>query len=386
MRRMASRYVGEYYWTHGPLVLGSEAARKAIATALSEADRKKLVAAGKKKQPVVATKVAGHAVYVLPRADHTRVAAVDKKAAVLVRRNAYANPVLDLPRVMKYDLDWTSEPWKPQVQSLVVPPGGLVLFDAIAQHPDPVQKKDRGREWLRLGLPPGTYVVEYIKEQRFGRGSSVSLLYVHPKDHRPAIGGGATPGAPPPLVIDKPVAAAAKKLRFITSEGGPLLFLPERAAKQWWGVCNEEGESVFDKEPTHYDRACAVRGDAGTLKVDGATAVVLGTPDQTALHPLEDGVLLVRWVGADHAAGLLAAAVGPGVYKPLKPTLTSNGEPWLLFDSAQDGRSLGKKDFARITIPKGTYRVELMTEWDGDVSLGGKTSGVMATAVRLRRE
>lgn len=286
--------------------------------------------------------------------------------------------------MLKYKLAWTTEPWKPSKQTLVVPKSGLVLFDAIAQHPQAPQNAERGQTWLPLELTPGTYVLE-TAQQAFDRRAAVSLLYLHPQGHRPELGGEAAPAAPAALVIDKATAAAAKKLKFVESEGGPLVFMPERVAAKWWGICNEQGDEVYDDEPTHYERACKVRGEVGVLEVGDGDALVLGTPQSTAAHLLEHGLLLLRWVGADHAAAVLAPALGPGVYKATKLVITSRGEPWLLFDSAEDGRKLAKKNIARVTVPKGRYRIELMKEWNGEVSLNGATSEVMTAAVRLAR-
>lgn len=383
-----AKWIGEYHWTHGPLVLATEKARAAIAESLSEPDRKKLVAAGKKKAPLVPLDLGPHALYVLPGANHTRVRAIDAKSALLVRRLGHVNPNLQLPEVMAYEPGWTTEPWTAVKETLVVSKEGFVLFDAIAQHPEAPQNAKRARDAIPLGLPAGKYVVELIPEQKFARGFSVSLLYAHPADHRPELASKrAPPGVPAPLEISKDVARAAKKLAFVETTGGPFLFLPERAAEDWWGVCDEAGEAVFGKEKCDYDRACAVKGEVGTLKVKDATALVLGTPDITAAHLLDDGLLLLRWVGADHAAALLAAALGPGKYRPTKITLESRGEPWILMDSSLDGRTLrtaGKKERSRVQLPKGRYRVEQLQEWNGEVLLDGKKSEVMASAVRLR--
>jgi hypothetical protein len=386
---MPASWIGDYLWTHGPLVLASERARKAIAKTLAEPDRKALVAAGKKKQPIVPATIAGHAVYVLPGANHTRVVEIDRRATLLVRRLAHANPVTELKQAMTYEPGWTTEPWKPQKLVLEVPKGGLVLFDAIAQHAQAAENARRAARSIPLGLPAGSYVVEYIAEQKFGRRFSASLLFVHPADHRPPLGATrARPGVPAPLAITPELAKAAKRLVFVSTTGGPLLLVPERVVKAWKGVCNEAGDAVFGDEPTDYDRACEAGGAVGAVDVGGAGALVLGSPDSTALHPIDGGLLLPRWVGADHGAALLAAALGPGKFKPTKLRVTSRGEPWVLMDSSLDGRKLRKaraQEWQRVTLPKGSYTVEVMKEWNGEVVLAGKSSEVMAGAVRLTR-
>ena len=370
-------FVGEYFHTNGPLVLASDATRKAMMKSLSETDRKAIKSAGTKKAPIVPIEIGGKRAYVLPGSEHTAVKPLDGRAVMLVRRNGYFNPVLELDKVMQYEPGWTTEPWKTLDLVLEVPRGGLVLFDAMAQYPDKKNpsNNERGVPALAAMLPPGKFVIEHVPQQKFARNFAVSLLYIHPADHRPALSAqDEKPGVPAPLVIDKATAAAAKKLKFVESEGGPLIFMPERVLKEWRGI-----------ETKDYDRACGVRGAVGPLSVGSATAIVLTTPDSTAACQHDKDLLLLRWVGADHAAALLAAATGPGKYKKTKTTIESKGETWVLFDSGDDGQKLKKSSGSRIELPKGRYRVDEMDEWNGDVVLAGEKSEVMATAVRLTR-
>jgi hypothetical protein len=384
------RWIGEYFWTHGPHVLGTPAACKAIAASLSEADRKKLVAAEKKAKPIAKVTIAGHDLYVLAGSHHTRFIPIDAKSVVVFRLTSHANEFSgELDKAMAYDPGWTTEPWATTKLALDVPKAGLVLFDSIAQHPEAPQNAKRGKASLALPLPSTAgYVVEHIAKQAFGpkKRHSAELYYLHPKGHRPAlVGSTAEPEAPPALVVAKDVAKAAKALKFVETEGGPFVFMPARVAKQWWGVCNEAGDPVYGEEPTHYDRACDAKGSVPLLKVGDAKALVLRSPDPAALHALENGVLIVRWIGADHAAAVLAPAVGPGKFKATRQKVESRGEPWLLFDATRDGRDVPAKLVAKVGVPKGTYAIEEMDEWSGTISLAGKTSDAMTSAIRLVR-
>lgn len=386
----STRWVGEYFWTYGPHVLGTAAARKAIATTLSEPDRKRLLAAEKKARPITKVAIAGHDLYVLAGSHHTRYVPIDARSVVVFRLTSHANPRTgDLEQAMAYDPGWTTGDWSTTRLALDVPAGGLVLFDTVAQAPEAPQHARRGKDSLALPLPAAAgYVVEHIAKQAFGprQQHTAELLYLHPAGHRPPlVARAARPEAPVPLEVDKAVAKAAKALKFVGTEGGPFVFLPARVAKQWWGVCNQAGDPVYGKQPTHYDRACDARGRVPILKVGDASALVLRSPDATALHPLASGVLLVRWIGADHAAAVLAPALGPATFRSTKQKVESRGEPWLLFDAAQDGRDLPAKRVAKVTVPKGTYAIEQMDEWNGTVALSGKTSEAMTSAVRLVR-
>lgn len=390
MGAAAVQWIGDYHGLRGPLVLSPDAVRAAIAKKLTEPDRKTFVRVGKKvKAALVARTVGGRPAYVLPHASHTRIHVVDARSVVLVRRGprTYANPLTsELAELMAFDPGWTTERWTRIAQRLVVPRGGLVLFDARARD---TATTTRGAESLRLPLPAGTYVVEHIARQEHGKRGTVSMLYVHPAAHRPAlVAANAPPDFPEPLVIAKGVARAAAKLSFVETTGGPLLFLPARLARHWWGVCNESGDAVFGDEPTDYDRACDTRGSVACVKVKGETALVLGSSEPGAIHLMKTGALLLRWSGADHAAALLAPALGPGTFARTKLTLRSRGEPWVLMDSSLDGRTLataGKREWTRARLPAGRYRVELMEAWHGEVLLDGERSDVTAAAVRLSR-
>lgn len=175
-------------------------------------------------------------------------------------------------------------------------------------------------------------------------------------------------------------------LDFAGSGGGPLIALPVQARRHYWGTCNAAGVHVFDQEPTHYDRACEVPGEVGALSLGELQALVFEGPDETAFHALPDGGMFIRWVGADSAPALLAAALSDELEpEVLDETFTApGGEVWLA-DSANDFRiERFEEGLCRFELAAGQYEIEVAS-WDGEVRRGGAIEETMLQVVRLRR-
>lgn len=96
---------------------------------------------------------------------------------------------------------------------------------------------------------------------------------------------------------------------WVASMGGPLAVVPVSVLAAWGG-CTEPGMVVGDATALDdYDRACAVEDLAGVITVgeDGAQALVLADEPATSCYLPEHRAFL-RWLAADSAAGLKAAA------------------------------------------------------------------------------
>jgi hypothetical protein len=183
---------------------------------------------------------------------------------------------------------------------------------------------------------------------------------------------------------------------FVGSHGGPILILPEAFLNRWWGVFNDEGKPVYQQESTDYDRAC-VGGDL-PLKISlrdaspGDThswALVLECPDPSQFVPIENGVLVVRWVGAETTSGLLSVAlqVPEAMWELdcLRLEVPSGGLAML--DSAGDGRRPGDLDngLGRIDLTPGTYAIDRLVEVDTTVEHpAGNDEEVMTQLIRFR--
>jgi hypothetical protein len=100
----------------------------------------------------------------------------------------------------------------------------------------------------------------------------------------------------------------------------------------------------------------------------------------TAILPTDEGVVFVRWVGADQALDLVAALPFAKRWKRSKQVFVAKG-PLVLFDAGLEGRKLGKRAQLPVPLRKGEYSIE-HTEVDGWVQ-GGRE--VMAGFIRLRR-
>ena len=124
-------------------------------------------------------------------------------------------------------------------------------------------------------------------------------------------------------------------MKWIQSNGGPLVLIPRVHLDVWHGIEREVGDSM-----THYDRACAVEADVAVLRVQGIDVLVLGDePFSTAWVPEHNGGLLVRWVYADSEKAIIDSIRS----NSLSPTLMPNGVsfpaagPCRLFDAAEPG-------------------------------------------------
>ncbi|MCZ7667020.1 MAG: immunity 21 family protein [Chloroflexi bacterium] len=159
-------------------------------------------------------------------------------------------------------------------------------------------------------------------------------------------------------------------MRWITSEGGPLLLLDERSLNEWGGVIElltgppaSESWSPGGK-PTDYDRACSVEGYVGLIPVGTQKAVVLGgEPLRTAWMPGRTmaGGMFVRWFFGESEVDFLNWA-----NRVPKDTFRSDGEvAWqrrslVLFDAAVAGRNVKKRpeEYLSIEFEPGIYEIK----------------------------
>jgi hypothetical protein len=185
--------------------------------------------------------------------------------------------------------------------------------------------------------------------------------------------------------------------RFVGSHGGPILVVPKAHVQMWWGCYDEHGEHVFGRAPTDYDRACEDGDLPFTIPLRDAPegdpqrwALVLEAPDNSAFHPTEDGVLVVRWVGADTAAGLLSVALQVPDSEWERDVLELEVAPGglCMFDSSGDGRRPDAIDngVAEVDLAPGRYTVDRIVEIETDVEhRDGTVEDLMVQLVRLRR-
>ena len=192
-------------------------------------------------------------------------------------------------------------------------------------------------------------------------------------------------------VVTPAIAKAAEALTFV-GQGGPLVVLDAADADRWWGTLDEAGKTAPRGTSDFETIACQVEGEVELAALSqrggapAALALMLGTPDMAAFHPMPHGLLLLRWVGADTAAGLLAAALAldPDAFDPVGELVVS-GELWM-FEATEDARD--PRGFlypwTRISLPAGRYAVSASQEWEGFVQGPAGDEEVMVSALRFR--
>lgn len=144
-------------------------------------------------------------------------------------------------------------------------------------------------------------------------------------------------------------------MKWLSSEGGPLVIVASDDVLQWTGCDGED-----------YDQACEVEDYAGIIDKQSSQILVLGDePMATALFHTkgglsESGLILVRWQWAksesDVAEYLANIDFDIGQWPLLEPELEfkCTGTGLLMFDAVDNG--LAASGF-EIELPKGRYLI-----------------------------
>ncbi len=185
------------------------------------------------------------------------------------------------------------------------------------------------------------------------------------------------------IIASADMEQIANDLEFAESGGGPLIALPKAAVPWWWGVFDEGGEMT--EGGNQYELACNA-GNGELVPVGDHRAIVLAAPDITAFYPLgDDGGLLLRWVGADTAAGLAAAmvAVPDESWVDTGSVFNAPGGECQIMDSGDDGRN-PMEPVSTFMLPAGRYAILATEERQCEVETSDGVEEVMANALRLR--
>jgi hypothetical protein len=142
------------------------------------------------------------------------------------------------------------------------------------------------------------------------------------------------------------------RYRWVWSEGGPLIVVPESALDAWGGA-----PPTFPAEPGDYGRACAVDDEVGVIPVGdpAVQALVLGEDPSNTTYLPERRVFL-RWYAADSERAILA-----GLDAALAAADWEDGPAWVvagpavLFDSAYAGPRIDQRNRLRIDLEPGRY-------------------------------
>lgn len=375
-----SALVGSWFWTTGPLVLGTEAARSLVQAQRDAATLKSL--AGSTKGAVLEQKLGGERALLFPGQFPSTWHQLGPRAGVLVRMAGHSNHELEALSVDPWAV--AESDWKRAVSRVTIDApanGALVLFDSVPRDPRPIEKAEAGV--LPVTLPPGEYVVDQatLGERDF----AVALLRIRPEDEVPERPEGKrpprVPGPPASITLRKETVALAKPLKFVETEGGPILVCPKALLPQWHGVYNAKGKYIYEESRCDYDRACDAKGLI--ISVGKGEALVL-EQESTAFLAMPDAAYLLLWTGADAASHVLEAVLSAPrkSWRKLKSVFTMTGRELALIDSANDGK---KKPAFVGTLAPGRYAIERMTEYDGQILVGKKLHEVMASALRLTK-
>jgi hypothetical protein len=152
-------------------------------------------------------------------------------------------------------------------------------------------------------------------------------------------------------------------MKSIKSRGGPLICVSERDRTKWCGILGSyRGANCVSTPISDYERACAVRGYAGTLYVGDSVALVLGDMplETTAWSESRHISYIVRTVYSDPAVDVrtLVSKLLLSVFDQAleRTNLRSTSSRISIFDSALAGNEVANECLT-LETDIGTYEV-----------------------------
>lgn len=163
-------------------------------------------------------------------------------------------------------------------------------------------------------------------------------------------------------------------LKWISSNGGPLVLLPKQVSSFWMGCYFSNTEGVLTNEyeatdeqlailqlenvKTDYDRACEVINYLSLIHVHGQTGIVIADePCPTAWYPENLGGILVRLRYTNEIKNIpnILLTLPNHIWEKESFCFNLQEEILTLFDSAQHGKNV--VDSIEIKLPLGDYEV-----------------------------
>lgn len=161
---------------------------------------------------------------------------------------------------------------------------------------------------------------------------------------------------------------AKKPLKFVQTGGGAFILLPLELRKSWDGAGDDPDDPKSD-----YAKTRPFAGKLGLVKVGAGSALILGTPEETAFWPLQDGGLFVQRVVGEEEDDLHAAveeALGASGWTPSDVALEVSGKGRLaLMDSADAYADTEKEDRIEVALAPGRYTIAVRDMKDEDAEL-----------------
>lgn len=158
-----------------------------------------------------------------------------------------------------------------------------------------------------------------------------------------------------------------QNLKWIYSNGGPLIFLAQNLLAYWYGI-DSAGRDHNTWNPndsaSDYNRACGVQDVVGFLDVASGHALILGDePLSTAWWPISENTdgIFVRWIAANNDIEILQSLQALALYLFPAPEffMEINDKTSYLFDSAVSGIEIVENDCIEVTLEKGTYAISI---------------------------
>jgi hypothetical protein len=169
-------------------------------------------------------------------------------------------------------------------------------------------------------------------------------------------------------------------MKYVSSDGGPLIAIPIEWAKTWCGTEPSPGTNAPDgwqwsgneDDPvrTDYDRACgklrAVHlgsyGNIGLLGVGKGDAVVLTLPTDTTFVELPDGGAFLRNVTFASSASARAAVAAAPKWKKTRAEIRLKDGRMVLFNAAYPypgavRSAMGRPEILTAKLKPGLYRI-----------------------------
>lgn len=376
-KRKVSKKFGDFFWASGPIFIGS----KKLADAAAAREPKLLDALKKEVKAPVAKKLLGEPVVVFGAENKPSVWLQDADGGVLVRVFKHCNPP-QLPTVLAAVPEQVPpDSWKRKVLAFKLAGEAKRFFiDPWANHP-----AKRPPAPIAVTLGAGDWEID---QSVVGKDQLAAELFVfRRKGAKVELRGAKPPPVPqvPTVTLEAATKQKAKTLRFVETEGGPVIAIPTAALKSWKGVCDAKGNPIYGQKATDYDRACDVKGPILNVG-DGVTALVLDQESTAFFKASSEVSYFLRWIGADHASHVLQAVLsaGPRAWKFTGKTFRLASEGGLaVIDSVEFGPAAKKPALADLT--PGRYQLDEMVEFDGELIDGKKRHGLMASAMRLRK-
>jgi hypothetical protein len=163
------------------------------------------------------------------------------------------------------------------------------------------------------------------------------------------------------------------KLKWIDSEGGPLILISDKTVGLWSGILKrsaylanieDDADDFLDPEEADYGKACLFKDYLGLLNINNEDVLILGGEPMLTTFLISSGKpVLARWYyGEDEVfvdETLLNIDLNSIDNWKFSLTINLTSDKQLLFDSAYSESMLNKQqqDYLQINIKSGEYKV-----------------------------